>query len=179
MNARSSIFVATSNAGSDHIYQLMKNAIDPNDVRDEVISRIIKDGIFKPEFINRFDAVVLFHPLGEEHTEKIAIIMLDRFKKRLHDRGLDLEITPELTKHVAKQGFDPVFGARPMNRYIQENVEQIVADKLIKGEIKEGARFKLYPHDLKGGPIPHPQHVSATKGAAGDYNPFPHIKKED
>ena len=179
VNARSSIFVATSNAGSDHIYQLMKNEIDPNDTRDEVISRIIKDGIFKPEFINRFDAVILFHPLGEEHAEKIATIMLDRFKKRLHGRGLDLEITPELTKYVAKQGFDSVFGARPMSRYIQENVEQIVADKLIKGEIKEGTRFKLYPHDLKGGPIPHPERSSEEAiHKAGDYNPFPHIKKD-
>ncbi len=178
VNARSSIFVATSNAGSGHIYQLMKNEIDPNDVCDEVISRIIKDGIFKPEFINRFDAVILFHPLREEHAEKIAAIMLDRFKKRLHRRGLDLEITPKLTKYVAKQGFDPVFGARPMSRYIQEKVEQIVADKLIKGEIKEGSRFKLYPHDLKDGPIPHPERSSEDPiHKAGDYNPFPHIEK--
>ncbi len=176
VNARSSIFIATSNAGSDHIYQLMKNDVDPNDARDEVISRIIKDGIFKPEFINRFDAVVLFHPLGEEHTEKIATIMLDRFKERLRDRGLDLKVTSELIQYVAKQGFDQIFGARPMIRYIQEYVEQIVANKLIKGEIKEGTRFKLYPHDLKGGPIPHPKRVSVPKGAVGDYNPFPHIK---
>ena len=179
VNARSSIFVATSNAGSNHIYQLMQNEIDPNDASDEVISRIIKDGIFKPELINRFDAVVLFHPLGEEHAEKIATIMLNRFKKRLHDRSLDLEITPELIKYIAKEGFDSVFGARPMTRYIQENVEQVIADKLIKGEITEGARFKLYPHDLKDGPIPHPERSSELPiHGAGDYNPFPHIEKE-
>ncbi len=179
VNARSSIFVATSNAGSDHIYQLMKNEIDPNDASDEVISRIIKDGIFKPELMNRFDAIVLFHPIGEEHSEKIAEIMLNRFKKRLRNRGLDLEITPELVKYVAKEGFDSVFGARPMSRYIQEKVEQVIADKLIKGDIKEGARFKLYPHDLKGGPIPHPERSSEGPiHKVGDYNPFIHIKKE-
>ena len=157
----------------------MKNEIDPNDASDEVISRIIKDGIFKPELMNRFDAIVLFHPIGEEHSEKIAEIMLNRFKKRLRNRGLDLEITPELVKYVAKEGFDSVFGARPMSRYIQEKVEQVIADKLIKGDIKEGARFKLYPHDLKGGPIPHPERSSEGPiHKVGDYNPFIHIKKE-
>jgi len=175
VNARSSIFIMTSNAGSNYIYQLMKNEIDPNDVRDEVVSRIIKDGIFKPEFVNRFDAVVLFHPLDKEHTSKIADIMLHCLKKRLRDRSLDFEITSELIDYVARMGFDPVFGARPMNRYIQEYVEQVIANKLIRGDIKEGARFKLYPHDLKDGPVPQQKNNGSVAKSFED-NPFPHIE---
>jgi len=174
VNARNCIFIMTSNAGSKYIYQLVKNEIDPSDAHNEIVSRIIKDGIFKPELINRFDAVVLFHSLEKEHISKIANIMLQHLKKRLYNRSLDFEITPELIAYVAKLGFDPIFGARPMKRYIQEYVEQVIADKLIRGDIKEGARFKLYPHDLKDGPVPQ-NRKSNSVGKPSENNPFPHI----
>ncbi len=149
VNARNVIFIATSNAGSSLIFEkIHQNDVDTALVRKEVVEYIIKERIFKPEFLNRFDAVVLFHPLELEHIEEIAGLMLDRLKVRLRGRGLDLNVTDDLVKYVARQGLDPIFGARPMNRYIQENVEQVVAEKFIKGEIKEGTKFRLTVADL-------------------------------
>ncbi len=149
INARDVIFIATSNAGSSLIFEKMhQKDMDDVLVRKEVVEYIIKERIFKPEFLNRFDAVVLFHPLELEHIEEIAGLMLDKLKVRLHGRGLDMDITNDLVKYIARQGLDPIFGARPMNRYIQENVEQVIAEKLIKGKIKEGAKFQLTIADL-------------------------------
>lgn len=148
VNARDVIFIATSNAGSPLIFKRMEEGADMNLVQKEVINYIISEQIFKPEFLNRFDAVVLFHPLGLSHIQQISKLMLDKLKTRLRGHGLDLNVTDELADHVAHQGLDPVFGARPMNRYIQEHVEQVVAEKLIRGDIKEGSRFTLAPEDL-------------------------------
>lgn len=149
VNARDSICIATSNAGSDIIFQRMKEGADPKHIREEVIGHIISQGIFKPEFLNRFDAVVLFHPLEPSHMKIIAELMLERLQERLKTKGLRLEVNDELVEYVAKQGSDPIFGARPMNRYIQEHVEQIVAMKFIRGDIAAGTTFTLSPKELE------------------------------
>jgi ATP-dependent Clp protease ATP-binding subunit ClpC len=148
VNARDVIFIATSNAGSSLIFQRMQEGIDMTLVQKEVIGHIIESHVFKAEFINRFDAVVLFHPLVLEHIEQIAALMLEKLRIRLRGRGLDMTVTHDLVKYVAQQGVDPVFGARPMNRYIQEHVEQVIAEKLIRGDIREGSTFVLSPSDL-------------------------------
>jgi ATP-dependent Clp protease ATP-binding subunit ClpC len=148
VNAHDVIFIATSNAGSNLIFKRLEEKAYIENIHKEVIEYIIGERIFKPEFLNRFDAVVLFHPLDDEHLKKIASIMLDKFRERLRTRGLKVEITQEVLDYVAKQGVDPIFGARPMNRYIQEHVEQAVADKLIRGEIKEGSVFTLSIDDI-------------------------------
>ena len=148
VNARNVIFIATSNAGSNLIFEKMQQEVDTKNIQKEIVDHIIKERIFKPEFLNRFDAVVLFHPLELEHIRKISGIMLEKLRLRLRNRGLDMEITSEMVEYVAQQGVDPVFGARPMNRYIQENLEQVIAEKLIRGDIKEGSKFTLLPEDL-------------------------------
>jgi ATP-dependent Clp protease ATP-binding subunit ClpA len=148
VNARDVIFIATSNAGSQLIFKRMQEGVDTTNIQKEVIDHIISEQIFKPEFLNRFDAVVLFHPLLLPHIQQISALMLNKLKTRLRGRGFDLSVTNELVNYVARQGLDPVFGARPMNRYIQEHVEQVVAEKLIRGEIKEGSRFTLAPSEL-------------------------------
>ena len=148
VNARDVIFIATSNAGSNLIFEKMQQGVDTKDIQKEIIDHIIKERIFKPEFLNRFDAVVLFHPLELEHIRKISGLMLEKLRLRLRNRGVDMGITPEMVEYVAQQGVDPVFGARPMNRYIQEKVEHVVAEKLIRGEIKEGSKFTLSLEDI-------------------------------
>lgn len=149
VNARNVIFIATSNAGSQMIWEYLNKGIDMETAKKDIIDHVISEGLYRPEFLNRFDAVVLFHPLTKENIEKIAAIMLNNFKKRLRKKGLDLSITPALVKFVADQGFDPTFGARPMTRFIQEYVEQVVAEKMIRGEIMEGSHFELTPEDLQ------------------------------
>lgn len=148
VGARNVIIIATSNAGSDLIWEAGQQGLDPVIMKDKIISKIIERGIYKPELLNRFDAVVLFNPLGEKELAQIARIMLQKLQKRLREKSLDLIITDELVDVVIKHGTDPLFGARPMNRAIQEKVEQAVAEKLIRGEIREGSQVILSSADL-------------------------------
>lgn len=148
VSARNVIIVATSNAGSDLIWESHKQGLQVGAMKDTVISKIIERGIYKPELLNRFDAVVLFNPLGSEELAQIAKIMLTKLQKRLKDQNLELVITEELVNAVIKHGTDPLFGARPMNRAIQEKVEQAIAEKLIRGEISEGSQVIIRPEEL-------------------------------
>lgn len=148
IGARNLIIIATSNAGSDYIWEAMKNGEDLSKAKDGVIESIIKQGIFKPEFLNRFDGVVLFHPLEESHLRKIAELQLMALHERLAERGIDLVINQDLINYVVSFGTDPKFGARPMNRAIQEKVEEIVAKKIIEGSIPQGSKIELSRSEL-------------------------------
>ena len=145
---RNTIIIATSNAGSDIIFEYVKSNVDLQSKKDSIISEIIDKGIFKPELINRFDGTVLFRPLGDEELKKIAGIMLLKLEARLKEKGIKLVVTDELITSVAKEGMDPSFGARPMNRYIQEKIEAKVADKIIRGEINQGDTVQISPSEL-------------------------------
>ncbi|GMQ95103.1 MAG: hypothetical protein BMS9Abin13_213 [Patescibacteria group bacterium] len=148
VNARNIIFIATSNAGSDIIWEAVKAGRKLSDLKDEIIEQIIKRGIFKPELLNRFDATVLFHPLRPEDLKKITVLMLGKLQKRLREKGVDLVVNDVLTNYVATQGYNPAFGARPMNRVIQERVEQLIADKLLSGELPRGSKVELTEAEL-------------------------------
>ena len=104
--------------------------------------------IFKPELLNRFDGVILFHPLSTENLQKIAALMLKKLQKRLAEKGIELVINDALLGAVMSAGTDPKFGARPMNRTIQEKVEQVIAQKIISGEAKAGSRVELTAAEL-------------------------------
>lgn len=148
INARNIIFIATSNAGSDMIWDSVQNGVDVESIEDEFIDEIVKSGRFKPELINRFDGVILFHPLKLEHLKKIAKIMLEKLKKRVLDKGINLIINDELVEYVSSQGYDPKFGARPMVRVIKNKVEQKIADGLISGEYTEGSKIEFHAGDF-------------------------------
>ncbi|MFA6416257.1 MAG: AAA family ATPase [Candidatus Paceibacterota bacterium] len=148
------IFIATSNAGADLIWEMVEKNPNQELSRSVLIDAIVERGIYKPELLNRFDATVIFRPLGEIELAKIAELQLKKLAKRLTEKGFTLEITPDLTASVAKNGADKFFGARPMLRYIQDQVEQKVADKIIAGEIVAGSKISfvassLSPADLE------------------------------
>jgi ATP-dependent Clp protease ATP-binding subunit ClpC len=146
--ARNLIVIATSNAGSDMIWNTVANKEDLSQIKDKVIDSIIKDGVFKPELLNRFDGVILFHPLNNDHLRKIGEIMLEKLHDRLKEQGVDLVVNNDLVDYVVSFGTDPKFGARPMNRAIQEKVEEVVARKLIEGTIVKGQKFEISKEDL-------------------------------
>ena len=148
VNARNTIIIATSNAGSDSIFEYVKNGADLQSKKVDIISGIIANGIFKPELINRFDGTILFHPLAEGDLKKIAGLMLIKLESRLKEKGIKLQITDELVTSVASRGMDPAFGARPMNRYIQEKIEALVADKIIRGQVSQGDTIALSAVEL-------------------------------
>ncbi len=139
VNLRNLIIVATSNAGADLIWQMVRAGAKPQDKIDELVNHIVETGIFKPELLNRFDAVVVFHPLQPDELNQIARLMLNKLAKRLLTQGVTLEVNDLLAKAVAELGANEVFGARPMQRFIQDNVEQQVADAIIKGTVKSGS----------------------------------------
>ncbi len=147
VNARNLIIIATSNAGSDIIWQSLQEGKGLD--KDRVITEIISRGIFRPEFLNRFDGVILFHPLGAEHLRVIARFQLEKLGKRLREKGLELVITDSLLQYLVSVGQDPKFGARPMNRAIQEKVEQVIAERMLKGEVAAGSRIELAEQDLR------------------------------
>lgn len=146
VNARNLIIIATSNAGSDLIWKAEQEGKSLS--KDIVLTEIISRAIFKPELLNRFDGVILFHPLRGEHLKVIAKLQLQKLGKRLKEKGLELSITEPLIEYLVSVGQDPKFGARPMNRAIQEKVEQVIAEKMLRGEIEAGSRVELSASDL-------------------------------
>jgi len=96
---------------------------------------------FRPEFLNRVDDVVVFHPLTRSHLRAIVDIQLRRLQARLADRHLELTFTDAAKDFLAERGFDPVYGARPLKRVVQNEVETVLAQRLIAGDIREGSRL--------------------------------------
>ncbi len=128
------IIVATSNAGTSFIQDQIKAGKDIEEFKDRLIKEEIRD-IFRPEFINRFDGTVVFRPLTADEIFKIAGLMLNKVKKRLEDKGIFFEVTEAAQKELAEAGFDPVFGARPLRRVIQERVDNALAEFLLTQKI--------------------------------------------
>lgn len=147
INVRNTIVIATSNAGADYIWDLTTSdkfkGQNLSAVRDQLVDHIIQTGVYRPELLNRFDAVVVFEPLSSDELVKIATLMLARLAKRLENQGLTLIVTPELATFVAEKGANQVFGARPMQRFIQDTVEETIAKKIIEGTISRGMSFSL------------------------------------
>jgi len=138
---RNTVIVMTSNLGSDRIqemageenYDAMKNAVM------EVVS-----GHFRPEFINRIDEVVVFHPLTREQIREIAKVQIDHLVQRLKDREIELTITDEALDLLGEAGFDPVYGARPLKRAIQHQLENPLAAELLAGRFGPGDTIRVY-----------------------------------
>ena len=146
VNARNLIIIATSNAGSDLIWKTSQEGKSLN--KDIVMTDIVSRAIFKPELLNRFDGVILFHPLDARHLKAIAKLMLAKLGKRLKEKGVELVITDPLVDYLVSVGQDPKFGARPMNRAIQEKVEQVIAERMLRGEVAAGSKVELGATDL-------------------------------
>ncbi|HAZ36610.1 MAG TPA: ATP-dependent chaperone ClpB [Clostridiaceae bacterium] len=142
---RNTILIMTSNIGSDVIQNELEQGKDMEDIYKDVFE--IMKRHFKPEFINRVDDIVVFKPLSEDVILKIARIFIDDVASRLKERFIKLDITDEALKYIAKEGYDPVFGARPLKRFIQKTVENTLAREIIKGNISEGQKVLI---DLDG-----------------------------
>jgi len=133
-----SIIIATTNAGTDFLQE------NPNIPKERLVERIISEGIFRPEFLNRFDAITLFKSLNEDEIHAVTKLLLDSIIEKLqHEKNITLTISDAFVKKVAQAGFDPKFGARPIRRAAQELVEDVVADKLLRGEVVPGQTITL------------------------------------
>jgi len=131
---RNSILIMTSNVGSSHIQDLGEK--DYDQMKSLVWSEL--QAKFKPEFINRIDDVIIFHPLSVEHIKVIIDIQLERLKKLLADKKLSLELTDAAKDKLAEVGFDPHFGARPLKRALQHEIQNPLSMDILSGKFKEG-----------------------------------------
>jgi ATP-dependent Clp protease ATP-binding subunit ClpB len=126
------IIIMTSNLGSDLILQA-KNAEEIRGALGELLK-----ASFRPEFLNRIDETVIFNRLGQGEIAKIVDIQLERLQKRLEDRKIKLKVTESARSFLAERGYDPLFGARPLKRTIQAELENPLARRIIAGQFKEG-----------------------------------------
>jgi len=148
VNARNTIIIATSNAGSQLILRTIQQRKELASLDQEIINHIIKEGIYRPELINRFDNTVIFEPLKLEEQGQVASLMLKDLYERIKDRGYELEVTRDLMDILVEKGYDPQFGARPMQRVLQDVIEEKVAQKMISGEAKKGETIVLTKADF-------------------------------
>jgi len=149
VNARNIIFIATSNAGSDLMYEAIEHGDNVRALKQYIIDSIIKKGTLKPELINRFDGVILFNPLEKKDLQQIARLMSENLKKRLREeQQIDLTVNDALIAALMREGSDPLFGGRPMARAVKDKIERVIADKIISGEVRTGATVELSESDL-------------------------------
>ncbi|MDU9593820.1 MULTISPECIES: ATP-dependent chaperone ClpB [Vibrio] len=137
---RNTVVIMTSNLGSSRIQENFAT-LDYQGIKSEVMDVVSKH--FRPEFLNRVDEIVVFHPLGQEHIKSIASIQLERLAKRLEEKGYQLEVSDKALDLIAQVGFDPVYGARPLKRAIQQNVENPLAKSILSGEIVPDKKVQL------------------------------------
>ncbi|HOB29322.1 MAG TPA: ATP-dependent Clp protease ATP-binding subunit [Bacillota bacterium] len=139
---RNVVVIMTSNVGATSMHRatLGFGADDEEDSYEKMKERILSDlkQTFRPEFLNRVDDIIVFHPLNEEHINKIVEIMLEELNQRLAEYDLKVEVSEEARAALVKEGFDPAFGARPLRRVIQKRLEDNISEEMLQGKIAPG-----------------------------------------
>lgn len=135
---KNTVIIMTSNIGAPY---LLDGITAQGEIKEDARNAVMRElrQSFRPEFLNRVDDIVLFKPLQKEEIEKIVLLLTEALRDRLRDRRIDLELTDEAVQFIANAGYDPVFGARPLKRYIVRQLETRIARALISGKIREGS----------------------------------------
>lgn len=139
VNFKNTIVILTSNIASQTIQQLTDRKASMEVLRSSINAELRNH--FRPEFLNRLDETIIFHPLEREQIAKIVEILLGQLRRRLDDRKLTLELSDEARRQVISEGYDPVYGARPLKRVIQQRLQNALALKILQGEFKEGEQI--------------------------------------
>jgi ATP-dependent Clp protease ATP-binding subunit ClpC len=149
---KNTIVIMTSNVGSSLIQQAgfteSGNGEEWEKVKKQLLHGLTE--VFRPEFINRVDEIIIFHALKKEHVQKIADMMLGEVKRRVQAQGLQLDISEDVRNRLSQDGFDPHYGARPLRREIQRRLENQLSTVLLTGQFKKGSAIRAL---LKGDEI--------------------------
>jgi ATP-dependent Clp protease ATP-binding subunit ClpB len=143
---RNTVVIMTSNLGSSRIQENFQ-VLDYDGIKREVMDVVTSH--FRPEFLNRVDESVVFHPLGQQHIKSIANIQLERLGKRMEDSGYSLVVADTALDYIAKVGYDPVYGARPLKRAIQQSIENPLAKEILAGKVDPTKPVKLIVNNDK------------------------------
>jgi ATP-dependent Clp protease ATP-binding subunit ClpB len=151
---RNAVIIMTSNIGSQHILEAGTAGLE-TDAWTEVEARVQRElhHHFRPEFLNRVDDVVVFHPLRRIDLRRIVDLQLVRVQGLAADLGVHLEVDEATKDLLAEEGYDPVFGARPLKRVIQNRIQNPLALRLLESEVEEGTRIRITPPSTPGGPV--------------------------
>jgi len=148
INFKNTIIIMTSNIGSKYISEInaMPGTKDYMDQYERVVERVYEEmrRLFRPEFLNRVDEIIVFNPLGTSEIRKIVDILLSRTLSKLQEKGIDVEFDNDVKISLVNKGFDPVYGARPLKRTIQRYIENPLAEFIIKNDIEKSAKVKCF-----------------------------------
>lgn len=143
------IIIATSNAGANLIRQSIVSGIEYEQTRKQLLDYLQEENIYRPEFLNRFTSVIIFSPLTREDIVKVATLMINNLEAVIaKNKEVKLSVTPDAIFKLASIGYDPQMGARPMARAIQEKLENMLAKKLLSGELKKGSSITVSANEI-------------------------------
>lgn len=145
---RDSIIIATSNAGANEIREKITAGETINDFKDEFIDKLITNGEFKPEFLNRFDEICLFKPLSKEDLLQVLDLIIASTNKTLEPQKISVVLDDAAKQILIEKGYDPKMGARPMRRMVQKTVENIVAAAILSGHATPGSTLHITPNEI-------------------------------
>lgn len=145
---RNTVIIMTSNVGASELkrnkyvgFNMGDEKQEYSDMKSKVMDELKK--AFRPEFLNRIDETIVFHSLEKKHMKDIVTLMLDQLQRRLKDQDIDLSLTDKAVEKIAHDGFDPEYGARPLRRSIQKNIEDLLSEELLKGNFTTGESVKI------------------------------------
>jgi ATP-dependent Clp protease ATP-binding subunit ClpA len=141
--------IGTSNAGANYIRKLVTGKVAAGELQTKVIDYVMEQGYFSPEFINRFDGVIVYEPLGEEELVEVAKHQLADLAANLQDKNITLTVTDAVAAKLAKDGYQPEFGARPMKRIVNLVLGDLISRAILSGQVRAGDAIKITPGKAK------------------------------
>jgi ATP-dependent Clp protease ATP-binding subunit ClpB len=143
VNCRNAVFILTSNIGSDKILEELekRKELDTKEMQ-KILDPILKS-YFRPEFLNRLDAIIPFHPLRLMDMEKIVYLQMKQVEKRLEEKKIELELSKSAIEYLAEKGYDPIFGARPLKRLISQEIVNLLANEILSGHIGSRSHIRI------------------------------------
>ena len=139
---KNTIIILTSNLGSSYLLDGIDEKGDITPEAREQVENLLKSS-FRPEFLNRLDEIVFYKPLTRDNVLHIVDLLICDLSDRLKDRQLNLEITPSAREQIVENGYDPVYGARPLKRYLQSRIETLIARTILAGDIDQGSTIRV------------------------------------
>jgi ATP-dependent Clp protease ATP-binding subunit ClpC len=144
INFRNTVIIATSNAGAALIKKMVDQKAKPEEIKQAVIDHAIENNIFRTEFLNRFEGVIFFRPLNDKELRSVVRLQLQKFMRMLaKEKDIEVSFDDKMVEKIIAKGYNPIFGARSINRYIENEVESLIAEKIISGEVARGQKITL------------------------------------
>lgn len=143
VNCRNAVFILTSNIGSDKILEELEKRGELDQKQMQKILEPVLRSYFRPEFLNRLDAIIPFHPLRLIDMEKIVLLQMHQVEKRLEEKKIQLSLTKKAVEYLAEKGYDPIFGARPLKRLISQEVVNMLASEILHGHIEARSHIRI------------------------------------